>query len=182
MRFEVLLLLGLFAEEPVLLERILAVVNTRPVFLSNVTLLERVKGVSEKEALEETIDEQLMGEEASQLPQAKVTDEEEERLYQDLVKRLAGLPDDLSQAELRRLVHRQAVIVRYIDFRFRTEIRVSDADVEKAYEARYGQTGPPLNDVRVLLRKDLEDAQVSSKVEAWVKELRSSADIRYNAP
>ena len=182
MRFEVLLLAALLSEEPSLLERILAVVNSRPVFLTNVQLVERVKGVSEKAALEESIDEQLMSEEAAQLPQAKVTEEEEGRLYQDLLKRLGGLPEDLSEVELQRLVHRQAVIVRYIDFRFRTEVRISDVDVEKAYEARYGQAPPALNEVRDLLRKDLEDAQVSQKVEAWVKELRSSADIRYNAP
>jgi hypothetical protein len=152
----------------VLLERILAVVNSHPVFLSNVRLLERVKGLSEKAALDELIDEALMGEEAARLPQAAVTADEEDRVYRELVSRLGGIPE---------------VILKYVDFRFRTEVRISDGDVQKAYLAQYGQSAsaPALSEVSDVLRKGLEDAQVGEKVEAWVKELRASAEIRYNS-
>ncbi|HWX25739.1 MAG TPA: hypothetical protein VN083_11875 [Vicinamibacteria bacterium] len=167
----------------VLLERILAVVNSHPVFLSNVRLLERVKGLSEKAALDELIDEALMGEEAARLPQAAVTADEEDRVYRELVSRLGGIPEDVGEAELKRLVHSQAVILKYVDFRFRTEVRISDGDVQKAYLAQYGQSAsaPALSEVSDVLRKGLEDAQVGEKVEAWVKELRASAEIRYNS-
>jgi hypothetical protein len=171
-----------FAEEPVLLERILAVVNGRPVLLSRVRVMERLKGLDEKAALDAAIDERLMAEEAAQLTQAIVTADEEDRLYRDLVK--GGAPDDVTEADLRSLVRREAAILKYVDFRFRSESRVSDADVQKAYDAQYGSTenAPPLAEVRETLRKRLEDAQVGVQVEAWVKELRSAAEIRYTNP
>jgi hypothetical protein len=165
----------------VLLERVLAVVNGRPVLFSGVLLLERVKGLDEKTATDAAIDERLMGEEAAQLPQAAVTKDEEDRLYEELVSRMKGVPKDVTEADLRAFVGRELAILKYVDFRFRTEARVSDAEVQKAYDEEYsGLPNPPDRaEAGESLRQRLENVQVSRAVEAWVKELRASAEILY---
>lgn len=168
----------------VLLERVLAVVNGRPVLLSNVNLLARLKNLDPKAALEAAIDERLMAEEAAQLPQATVTPEEESSGYENVLSRLHGLPDDVVEADLRLLVRREEMILKYVDFRFRSETRVTDADIKKAYDAQYSgaANAPDLSSVQDTFRQRVEDALVGEAVEAWVKELRSSADIRYQNP
>lgn len=177
-----LLLLTTSLFSGVLVERILAVVNGRPVLLSDVTLLGRVKNLGEKAALEAFIDQRLMGEEALKLPEAAVTETEENSLYRDLVSRLGGVPQDFGEADLRALVRREAVVLKYVNYRFRSEVRISDDEIKKAYQEQYGTTESPPSFLKVsdALRARLEDQRVGEQVEAWVKELRAGADIRYN--
>ncbi len=64
---------------PEVVERIVAVVDERPLLLSDLRALMAVRGLAEGEALEAAIDERLMHLEASRLPQADVSPEEEDR-------------------------------------------------------------------------------------------------------
>src|SRR5687768_7807363 len=115
------------------MERILAVVDGRPLLLSEVRVLERLRGLSLSAAVDALIDERLMFREASRLPEAVVTAEEEERAYRDLAARVppgAGATDE----ELRRLARRQTSILKYIDFRFRPQVRVDQAEVRAAWD------------------------------------------------
>ncbi len=165
----------------VLLERILAVVEGRPLLLSEVRLLQAVRGLEERAALEELIDERLMLREAGRLVQSAVSPEEEERALARL--REASPPARAaSLAELRRLVRRQTAIVKYIDFRFRPQVSVSEADVRRAYDARpAGAAGAPaLEEEAPALREALTQKALDERIEAWVAELRAAADIRYN--
>src|SRR5690242_999212 len=73
-----------------LVERVLAVVDGRPVLLSEVRLRQRLQGTSEAEALEGLIDELLMYEQAARLPQAALRAEEEERAVADARSKLQG--------------------------------------------------------------------------------------------
>lgn len=162
-------------------ERIMAVVDGRPVLLSEVRLLARVRGETEKAALSALIDERLMFREASRLSQAAVTQEEEARVLAALKDKLRdGLEE--SEAELRRLVRRQLGIVKYIEFRFRPQVRVGDEAVRREYESRYASAGgaPPLSAVAEEIREALAERELSAKIEAWVKDLRSQAEIREN--
>src|SRR4026209_3044810 len=115
-------------------ERILAVVDGRLVLLSEVALFEKVRGDTERQALDGLIDEQLMYREAARLPQAALTPEEEERAFQSLRARMTTLsPND--EEQLHRLARRQAAILKCVGFRFRPQVRVSDEAVREAYEA-----------------------------------------------
>ena len=62
-------------EAPWIAERVLAVVDERPLLLSEVRAVEAVRGLGRPQALEASIDERLMFQEASRLPQAAVSDE-----------------------------------------------------------------------------------------------------------
>jgi hypothetical protein len=174
------LLLAAPAAADVLLERVLAVVEGRPVLLSEVRLLQSVRGVTEKQALEELIDERLMLREAGRLAQSAVAPEEEERALARLTE-TSPAARAASAADLRRLVRRQTAILKYIDFRFRPQVSVSDDDVRRAWEQRRsGDAALPLEEASAALRRQLEDKALDERIEAWVAELRAAADVRYN--
>jgi hypothetical protein len=162
------------------IERILAVVDGRPVMLSEVRLLQRVRGADQAAAVEALIDERLMFREASRLPQAAVTAEEEERAY---VSVRASRPSAwAAEADLRRLARRQTAILKYIEFRFRPQVRIADDEIVAAYEREYGgrDGAPSLEAASGALRERLEAQALDERIEAWVRELRGSAEIRYN--
>jgi hypothetical protein len=162
-------------------ERILAVVDGRPLLLSEVRVLERLRGLDRKAAVDALIEERLMFREAARLPQAVVTAEEEERGYRDLAARApsrAGATED----DLRRLARRQTAILKYIDFRFRPQVRVEETEVRAAYDLERAARPdtPPFETAAAGVRSRLEAALLDQRIEEWVRELRAGAEIRYN--
>ena len=158
-------------------ERILAVVDGRPLLLSEVRVLERLRGLDRKAAVDALIDERLMFREAARLPQAVVTAEEEERVYRELAARVpsgAGATEE----ELRRLARRQTAILKYVEFRFRPQLRVSDQQVRAAFEGD-PSAGESFEAEKEKIRERLERRALDERVEAWVRELRARADVRY---
>jgi hypothetical protein len=162
-------------------ERVVAVVDGRPLLLSEVRVLARVRNLDPAAALEAMIDEGLMYREAARVPQAAVTEEEEDRAYQSLLGSDPGLLAAMPEASLRRLALRQATIVKYVAFRFRPQIRVDDADVLRAFETEYAgkPDAPPLESVAAQLGEELTSRALDQRIESWVKELRAGASIRY---
>jgi hypothetical protein len=160
------------------IERIVAVVDGRPLLLSEVRAVERVRGLAEAAALEALVDERLMHREASRLPQAEVLAEEEQRATQELLERRPELGDAVSAADLRRLVGRQIAILKYVEFRFRPQLRVSDQEVRAAFEAD-PSAGDSWEAAKQSVRERLERRALDERVEAWVRELRGRADVRY---
>src|SRR6267378_5351404 len=162
-------------------ERILAVVGDRPLMLSEVRLVQQLRGLERAPALEALVDEQLMLREASRLAQSVVSEEDEQRAYESLLQRVpnaSGLPE----SDLRRVVRRQAAILKYVEYRFRPQVQVADAAVRDAYEKQYASRAdaPLFEAAAPEIRRQLADRELDEKIEAWVKELRAGAEIRYN--
>lgn len=147
------------AAEPRVVERVLAVVDGRPVLLSEVRLAQQVRGEDAGPALEALIDEHLMFAEALRLPQAALTDAEEAKALASLEVLVPGAAADADA--LRRMARRQATILKYVDFRFRPQVRVTADDPEEK------------------ARREAEE--LDARIEAWVKDLRAAAEVRYNA-
>jgi hypothetical protein len=164
-----------------LADRILAVVDERPLLLSSVRAVEEVRGLDRDAALEETIDERLMFQEAARLPQAGVSEEELEQALRPLRQSHPGLEDRVPPAELRRLLQRQLVILKYIDFRFQPQIRISEEALREAWNEDYrGQPeGPPFEEAVPELRARLQRRELDQRIEDWVRDLRGRADVRY---
>ncbi len=163
-----------------LLERVVAVVDDRPLLLSDVRALAKVRGLDPGEALREAIDERLMYAEASRAAQAEVVPAQESAALAALLQKTPALRSEVPEADLRRLVHRQIAILRYVEYRFRPQVRVSDDDVRRAWEREeVGQpAGPALEDALETIRKRLEQQMVDEKIESWIKDLRARADVR----
>jgi hypothetical protein len=167
--------------QPEIVERIVAVVDEHPIFLSDLRALCAVRGLAEEQALPALVDERLMYVEAARLPQAEVSAEEEDRALALLVETRPGLRAEVPEPDLRRLLHRQLAILKYVEFRFRPQVRVSDEEVRKAWEEEQAgnAAGPALEDEQEAIRARLERRALDERIEAWVAELRARADVRY---
>ena len=160
------------------LERVVAVVDGRPLLLSDVADLSRVRGLAEAAALEAAIDERLMYAEASRLAQAEVQPADEDAALGALLTRQPALASRVAGPELRRLLRRQLTILKYVEFRFRPQLRVSDQEVRAAFEADPA-AGESWEAEKQKIRERLERRALDERIEAWVKELRGRADVRY---
>jgi hypothetical protein len=170
----VLLAISVHAAETV--ERVLVVVDERPVFLSDVRTVEWMDHLERKDALERVIDEMLLFREASRLPQVMSS--------ADGTSATSGAEAGPGGAESRaRTLERRAAIRRYAAFRFRPQIRLDEEAVRQAYRDRWGGAAgaPDFKTVAPGLREELMTEAVDRRVAAWVKELRAAAHIRYNA-
>jgi len=170
-----------------LVERILAVVNERPLLLSEVRAFQALRGIDRALALEAAIDERLMYQEAARLPQADVSAEEEDRALHALLEKRPALGKEVEEAELWHLLRRQLAILKYVEFRFRPQLGVTDEAVRQAFETdQAGTPGtspvadrPAFEDAAPEIRARLERRALDERIEAWVKELRNRADLRY---
>jgi hypothetical protein len=164
-----------------IVERVVAVVDERPLLLSDVRTQRAVSGLAEEAALEAAIDERLMHAEAARIPQAEVPAEDEDKALALLLEARPALRSQVAEPNLRRLLRRQIAILKYVEFRFRPQVRVSDEEVRRAWEE--GQAGrpagPALEDEQEAIRARLERRALDERVEGWVKELRARADVRY---
>ncbi len=87
----------------------------------------------------------------------------------------------MPEPDLRRLLRRQLAILKYVEFRFRPQVRIGDDEVRKAWEEEQAgrPAGPALEDAQEVIRARLERRALDERIEAWVRELRSRADVRY---
>jgi hypothetical protein len=169
---------------PQTVERIVAVVDERPLLLSDVRAHQAVSRLAEGPALEAAIDERLMHAEAARIPQADVPAEEEGKALAMLLETRPALRDEVAEPDLRRLLRRQLAILKYVEFRFRPQLRVGDDEVRRAWEEEQAGTpaGPAFEDEQEAIRARLERKALDARVEAWVQELRARADVRYVPP
>jgi hypothetical protein len=163
-------------------ERVLAAVDDTPVLLSEVRALERLKRIGREAALQALIDQTLMLREASRLKEAAPLLEEEQRALLSLKTQLAPGAASLDEELLRRIARRESVILKYVELRFRPQLRVDDAELLSAYQEQYGGRpgAPPFEAVESELSASLTSRALESRIEAWVAELRSGARIRLN--
>ncbi len=144
--------------------------------------MEAVRGLTRRQAIDALIDEDLMLREAARLPAAAAAANLEDQAYAELLSTRPDLRGLVAEADLRRLVRRQAVILQYVNLRFLPQVRVSDEVVREAYGAEYGSRpdAPSFAEASGPLREQLERRDLDARIEGWVKELRAGAEIRYN--
>jgi len=164
-----------------LVDRIVAVVDERPLLLSSLRALEEVRGLERGPALVEAIDERLMFQEAARLPQTEVSGEEEEAALRSLLETRPEVETRVPPADLRRLLRRQLAILKYIDFRFRPQIRITEDALREAWNEDFqgAPQGPPFEEAAPELRARLEREELDRRIESWVSDLRKRAEVRY---
>jgi hypothetical protein len=169
------------SDESRVAERILVVVDTMPVLLSETQLLAKLTRQDTKTAQEALVDELLMYREAARLPQASVSPEEVARIVEDLERTHPDLVAQTGEQGVARLARRQATILRYVEFRFRPQIRIADESIIGAWRTEHPNSAEaPTNSDLEALRERLERRDLDVRVEAWVAELRRQARLRYN--
>jgi len=115
------------------------------------------------------------------LGMARLQNQEEDRALALLAETHPALRGTVPEPDLRRLLRRQLAILKYVEFRFRPQVRVSDDDVRKAWEEEQAgnPAGPALEDEQEAIRARLERKALDERIEVWVAELRARADVRY---
>ena len=86
-----------------------------------------------------------------------------------------------------RLFLRAAVAtLKYVDFRFRPAVRISDTALLERYMQRFPQeegeksTEPPaFEDMRDALEAELAEESLDSTMERWLQDARTQAEVRY---
>lgn len=151
----------------------------------------------EVRALHQLIDQRLLDQEAEKLPAIEISAAEVQEYLTDLIARFpsesvfrrrieeAGLDADT----LREIARHRLEILRFIDFRFRSFVFVSDQEIQSAYQQKVvavararGQEPPALEQVRGVLEKIISDEKVTSELIAWLDEARRTAEIIVHPP
>ena len=90
----------------------------------------------------------------------------------------------LTLGTIRRLISRQIYLARYLDYKFRPSIQVSDAAIESYYRDHLlpelkakGQQAPPLSDVTDQIRELLIEQGVNDRTAAWFDEAKPRLKI-----
>jgi hypothetical protein len=170
------------APAQILVEHVVAAVDQEPLLLSEVRAFERLRGVPRAAAVEALVDELLMLREASRLPEANLSAQEEQQATSSLIQRWPPSEGDPPRAALSAIALRQALILKYVGLRFRAQVRVDEAQLRAAWRERSGlpAEGPAYEAAQAGLRAELEEQALSERIEAWVKDLRAAARVRYN--
>lgn len=185
-----------------LVDRIVAVVDDDPIFLSDV---ERVMALGLIEAAEDEdlhtlrrrvldalIDQRLRLHEVERFEGTQVSVEEVDRQVERIRGRYGGAAElaaalarlGLDEEGLRHLLTRQLRVLAYIDERLGPRVFVDLDDIRAYYEteltaemARRGADLPPLAEVREAIRRLLRERRLDQEIEAWTEKLRLAADV-----
>lgn len=90
----------------------------------------------------------------------------------------------VTEEELKERLWWQLTVLRFIDYRFRPGIQVSDAEIKAYYDEqlptwRKEGKNPQLNDVRDQIDATLTERRVDENMDRWLVEARSQVSIRY---
>jgi len=95
--------------------------------------------------------------------------------------------DGITEDGLKRRLWWQATFLRFIDYRFRPGIQISDADVRAYYQLqldKWKQQGvdpvPGLEDVRPSIEGTLTEQRIDQAVDRWLADTRTQVNIRFH--
>ena len=172
-----LCLTGLAAAADEVIEKTLAFVNRKAVLMSDVALTRTLLGGSDASALERTIDEVLMSEEAARLVSDSLSDAEIAAATQNLKEKTGA---QFGAEALRRKAVVQLIISKYIDMRLRPLVRIDDAEVRRVYNERLAQDPftPEFSTAAPAIREVLERRALDQRIEEWIASLRRRDEVR----
>jgi len=206
----VLLVFPLFLQSGEIIDRIVAVVNGRPVMESE--LIEQLRfeqfldaappGVisvaQQRAALDRLVDQLLLAEQMDAVkfeePSADEVSKKVEEIRRQTVPNqkewtVALQRYGLTEGDVAEHVALQLRTLRFVDARFRPAIRVDPHAVEGYYREKLvpkmkqaGAQPLPLQQVEPRIREILVQQQIDDLLESWMKSLRTQAEIRLPVP
>jgi hypothetical protein len=149
---------------------------------------------SRSDEIEKLIDQELMRQE---LKNFDLTEVEESKIkarlrsLHDAFAPKGGLSALLQQtglleSELISYIKLEASILKFVDFRFRPFVSVSEADIRAYYEQRLTPQlkeskieTPPLDQISAKIEMILREEKINAVLDQWMKEIRRSSRIEY---
>lgn len=158
------------------------------------TPLENPRSADLNSALELLINQRLILQEAEKLPTIAPTEKEIQTALAELVKQFgsrAELEDrmrrvGLTSEQLNEIQRERIEIDKYLNFRFRSFIVISDKEIADYYRDVYvpnlkrrqpGRIVPKLEDVRQTIERELTEARVESEMDAFLERARETAEV-----
>jgi len=145
-------------------------------------------------ALRLVIDQRLILQEAEKLPTISPTDEEIRNARDQLVKAFPSAAEfqqrllrvGLTSEKLDEILEQRVRIEKYLDFRFRNFVLISEKEIADYYKDVYvprlrrrspGQIIPTLEEVRSEIERTLTEAKIESDTDAFLDSARERAEI-----
>jgi SurA-like protein len=194
------------------IDRIVAVVNGRPVMESEMVEALRlaqilankppqaVPGDELRAVLERLVDQLLLSQQMDSAHFQQTSQEEVQARIKELRAQVSPSSSDdawrallhtydLSEADLAEQISEQLRTVRFIDARFRPSVRLEPGAVESYYQTqlvpkmkREGAQPVPMKDVEPKIREILVQQRMNDQLDVWLKALRAQAEIRMPSP
>jgi len=145
-----------------------------------------------KQKLEVMIDQRLISQEAARLPEAQISAEEINKARAELIAKFHSEAEfrrrvesvGLGQSKIDQLIRERIAISKFIDFRFRSFVFISNQDIQKYFDERLapeirkrGQVPPTLDEVRDQIQDILKQQKVNDEIDRFLREARQHADI-----
>lgn len=176
------------------IDRIVARVENDVITESDLNELGRyqklVDGKEQPEAkrLQELVEQWVVNREATFSGVRKPTEKQLTKAYDQLQKRF-GKPATfekrlrdlgLTEKQVRHMLERQIFLSRFLAYKFRPEVQVSERQIEEYYRTtlvpelkRAGQSVPPLESVADQIRRVLVERDIDRKAAKWLDEMRT---------
>lgn len=192
----------------VVVDKMVATVNSELVTYSDVlwqlalqpnTVLDNPSPQTLDRALQLVIDQRLIMQEAEKLPAIAPTDKEIEAELTALIKQFPSQAEfeqrarrvGLDSEQLREIVGRRVRVEKYLDFRFRNFVVITQKEVADYYRDVYvprlrqrspGLIVPKLEDVREEIERTLSESKIESDIANFLDAARERAAITMLTP
>lgn len=192
------------AATPAEVDRLLASVNGRVITMGDLELAQDLNAVllygrgngrsGLEQELERLIDLEIIRQELENFAIGQADEKYVESRLDELRKAYAeigGLPVllrrlGMQESELVSYLRLQALILKFINLRFRPFVSVSEADVQAYYDDKLvpglrksGAWIPPVAQVANQIRGVLIEEKINQSMDAWIKNARSTSRIDY---
>lgn len=156
--------------------------------------LDNPKSDDLRRALERTIDQRLIMQDAEKLPTISPTDEEISSALTDLIKHFPSRIEferranrvGLSGDQLKEIVRRRVAVEKYLDFRFRAFIVVTQKEIAGYYQNVYvprlrrvspGRIVPTIDEAQGEIEKTLTEDKIQSAISKFLDDAHERAEV-----
>jgi hypothetical protein len=145
-----------------------------------------------EEVIRELTDQSIVRGEADTAKYPEPSTQDVDRAYAQLAEQF-GSPQEfakkyaaagLAEAAVRRQLQLQLYLARFLDYRFRPEVNVDDAAIQKYYEedfapqlSKRGESVPDLPAVHDAIREVLVQQAINDRAKQWLDDTRSGLAI-----
>jgi len=158
------------------------------------TQLDNPSSVELNRALRLVTDQRLILQEAEKLPSIAPTAEEVQSARDDLAKAFSSRTEfeqrirkvGLTAEKLNEILEQRVSIEKYLDFRFRNFVVITQKEVADYYKDAYvprlkarapGQIVPTLEEARAEIEKSLTEAKIETDTDSFLDNARERAEI-----
>ncbi|HWP44879.1 MAG TPA: SurA N-terminal domain-containing protein [Blastocatellia bacterium] len=142
--------------------------------------------------LDVMIDERLVAQEAARLPGAEVSEEEIDRKRAQLIGRFKSEAEfrqriesvGLTPERLDQLLRERILIDRFIEFRFKSFVFVSEDEIKRFYDnvivpevRAQGAVPPPIDKLREGIVERIRQEKINDEIDRWLIDARQRAEI-----